>query len=403
MLIAACGARTDLSSPHSISVLPDASIGRLVPCVELRPQQGPTTVQFTLPVSLAVVDVFLLLDATGSMTDEIENVRSGLGSVVVPRVFDQIPDAAFGLALAGEFPVPPHADPDPMGGPRPFEMRATITQDPQRIVAALQHIPSWGNRDEPEAQIEALYQIATGEGLEPFIEPSAGCPFGGTGGACFRDDALPVVLMVTDAPFHNGPPDVPPYEPYRFGPPAPHSYERTLEVLRERGILVLGLGARDLFHSSPMPHLAALARDTGAVGEEALAFDIGHAGNEIGQSIVDAIKRLASDVPLDVDATIADVPGDGFDALSVVRGVRAVKADPPAGVRRRTDRAFLGVQPGTRVTFELELDAPNLRPESETRRFGVLVTLRAEGRSRLDTQEVEVVLPGSDGGACGTQ
>jgi len=392
-----CGARTGPEIPDAGPDAPTVDAGPPVRCIEVPPSLSPVTATFALPVSLAVADVLFLIDSTASMEDEIDNVRSRLTSRVVPGVRAAIPDAAFGVALVGEFPEMPHGPP----GIRPYELRAPITVDVVRVQGALDHTPTWGNFDDPEAQVEALYQVATGEGLEPWIPPSVGCPGGGVGGACFRRDSLPVVLLITDAPFHNGPPGIDPVADYELDP-APHTYAQMLEANRELGIFVVGLGARDVGRPSPMAHLRAVARDTGAVTDTGspLAFDIGSRGDGVGDGIVDAIERLAEGLPLDVDAIVEDVPGDPWDATRIVTAVTPLRAEPASGARSIEGTRFLGVDPGTRVVFEVRIDPASLGPSESTRRIPARIIFRAFGRSRLGRVEVVIVVPGLDGGGC---
>lgn len=393
-----CGAKSGLEVPDAARppLPPDAGTPPL--CIEVPPEGGPVTASITTPISLAVVDVLFLVDASGSMRDEIDNIRERLGAVVVPGVRAAIPDAWFGLALAGEFPVDPHGPP----GVLPYALSVPMTSDSRRIESALTGVPSWGNFDDPEAQIEALYQAATGEGIDPWVPPSVGCATGGAGGACFRESALPVIVLITDAPFHNGPPGVPPVDDYDFAEELsqPHTYAQALAALDERGALVIGLGATDSSRPSTLPHLQAIARDTGAVAASGapLAFDIGSTGDGVGTGIVAAIERLAADVPLDIDARVEDVPGDGVDATPLLRGVRPRSAEPADGVRGVTPTGFVGVMPGTRLTFDVSVDASGLPPSDETRRFPARVVFIAAGRSRVGSVEVLIVIPGRDGG-----
>jgi hypothetical protein len=394
----ACGAKTGLDAPDAtFDAAADAEVdaGLPVRCIEVPPGTDVVRADFTVPVTLAVVDVFFLIDATASMTDEIDNVRERLADVVVPGTRAQIPDAAFGLAFLGEFPVEPHGP----GRVRPYELRSTITVDVRQIEAQLEVVPTWGNRDDPEAQVEALYQVATGEGLDPWIEPTLGCPRGGLAGVCFRRDSLAVVMLITDAPMHNGPPGVPPDDPYEFD--GPHQYGETMEALRSAGIRVIGLGARDARRPSALPHLTEVARDTDAVGPGGpLVFDIGSRGDEVGEGIVDAVRSLAEGLPLDVDAVVQDVGGDEIDARALVAAVRPLRAEPMTGIREISGDDFLGVQPGTLVTFQVEVDASGLPDSDSTRRVPARIIFRAFGRSRLGRQDVVIVLPGVDGGGC---
>lgn len=405
-----CGAKTGLDAPDAgIDAGTDAGMDAGTdagpmprPCIEAPRELGEVTARFSVPASLAVVDVMFLIDATGSMRDEIDTVRARLRDVVVPGIRAAIPDAAFGVALFGEFPIAPHGPP----GVRAFEMRAPITTDVTRIEAALDATPSWGNYDDPEAAIEGLHQVVTGAGYgEPsspaHIPPSSGCARGGTGGACFRRDALPIVMLITDAPMHNGPPGVAPVDEYRFTPP-PHTYEETVAAVRALDVLLIGMGATDSGRPTALTHLRALARDTGSLDGEGnpLAFDIGGSGGAVGEEIVRAVQFVASEVPLDVDAVAEDLPGDGVDAAMVLRGMRARSAEPPENVERIEGSTFYGVTPGTALTFEVVVDASGLPPSTERRVFPVRILFRASGRSRLDVEEVDIVVPGDDGPGC---
>ncbi len=353
---------------------------------------------FSIPATLQVVDVMFVIDATGSMRDEIDNVRRGLRDVVVPGVRQAIPDAAFGLAFFGEFPVLPHGRPS--SGVKPYELRSPITTDVETLATTFQNIPSWGNLDDPEADVEALFQVGTGAGLAPFIDPSFGCPMGGAGGACFRADAFRTVLLVTDAPMHNGPPGVAPVASYSFTSPAtPHTYSEAVAALRGLEVTVIGLGASDPGRPTPIDHLRQLVTDVDT-HHSPLVFDIGNAGDRIGQDIVNALETLARDVPLDVSAEVEDVAGDRFDARELVVAVTASRADPMSNVAGISGNTFAGVVPGTRLTYTITVDGSRLPPSTMRREVPARVVFRDASRSRIGTEDVLFVIPGDDGMGC---
>jgi hypothetical protein len=404
---AGCGARTGLDVPDADrdagrDAGNDGGLDAGTPpiCIEVPPLGGPVATELTIPAFLQVVDVMFVIDASASMRDEINTVRSRLNDLVVPGIRAAIPDAAFGLAFLGEFPVLPHARPD--SGVRPYELRSPITTDVDTITATLVDIPTWGNLDDPEADIEALFQVATGLGLPPFIEPSFGCPSGGVGAACFRTDAFRVIMLVTDAPMHNGPPGVAPVANYTAVSPSPHGYLETVDALRGIDVTLIGLGATDEGRPTPLDHLRQLAVDVGSLdGSGApLVFDIGSSGGRIGSEIVSAVERLAEGVPLDVSAAVEDVAGDAIDARTLVRSVRAVSADPPEGAASIAGDEFTGVRPGTRLTFQIEVDASSLPASPLRREIPARVVFRESRRSRIHTDDITIVIPGDDGRGC---
>jgi hypothetical protein len=105
-------------------------------------------------------------------------------------------------------------------------------------------------------------------------------------------------------------------------------------------------------------------------------------------------------VPLEVDAVVEDRPGDLVDARTLVVAVRPRAADPASGVASMDATTFYGVRPGTRLTFELELDVSSLPPSPDRREIPARVVMRQGGRARLDARDVVIVVPGRDGGGC---
>ena len=208
-------------------------------------------------------------------------------------------------------------------------------------------------------------------------------------------------MLITDAPMHNGPPELEPVAPYSHFP-APRAYEDAVAAVEALDVLLVGLGATDAGRPSPRNHLRQLLRDTDSVNSdgEPLYFDIGRRGDRIGDEIVSAVQFVASEVPLDVDAVVEDSPGDALDATEVVRGIRALRADPPGNVASIDGETFVGVIPGTLLTFEVEFDASDLEPTPERRVYRARIIFRASGRSRLEVREIDIVVPGDDGLGC---
>lgn len=399
-LFASCGSKTGLDLPDTGAVrdarVLDASrdAGRRRRCIEVPRDREPIEVDFEIDARLAVVDVMLLLDASASMDDEIDEIARRLGSRIVPGIEAIVPDAAFGVAVIGEFGVEPYGPPDVS----PYELRVPITQDVVRVQGALDVLPRWGNYDEPESQTEGLYQLATGEGLTGWIRPAPACPSGGDGGACFRREAQPVVLLITDAPFHEGPDRS---EPYVGIVPRPHRWDETVAALNASSFRVIGLGASDFDRRSPMPDLRAIAQATGTVGPDGpVALDIGGDGTGLGDRVVESVRRLAEGVPLDVEAIALDVGTDDIDATTLVSAIRAVSADPSDGVTSMDGARFVGARPGVRLRFALDVDGRSAPDAWLGLTIPLDVVFRGAGRTRLGSERVDLVLVEEGRPAC---
>ncbi len=180
-------------------------------------------------VQLNDVDVYFLIDTTLSMLDEINNLRSSLTSGtltpgctggVIGAIRCRMPGAQFGV---GQFEDMPNGYGDDgaygsytgsgsyPGSTLPFVNRVDITTNQaaaQSAINALQ-LHTGGPSDYPESQSTALYSIATGSGItfwsDTHLAPRTNCPAGRWGFPCFRSNAVPMVFVVTDAEWHNGP------------------------------------------------------------------------------------------------------------------------------------------------------------------------------------------------------
>jgi hypothetical protein len=403
VLLPGCGAKTGLEvpdapfdgGPDAGTDAPDVGTDAPLPCVELSPDAGPIDLPLDTEVVVGRADVLMLVDTTASMSSEIEQIRRGLRDTIVPGIRDAIPDSRLGVAVHADFPNGSCGGP----GDSPFDLVLPIEEDVARVQAAVDAIEISAGGDPPESQVEGLYQVATGEGLPGYVEPSFGCPGGGFGYPCFRTDALPVVLLFTDAPFHAGPGGSNPY-PADCDAEGAHTYEEARAALVSRGVRVMGLFSG---RGDGRSDLERIARDTGAVsGDGPIVFDIGERGESLSRSVVEAVRTLADVIEFDVDTVLADpAPGDGVDVRDFVDEVIALRAEPMSGVGAIEGGVFRRVQTGTRVVFQLRLRNDVVAPGTGPQRFLLEIVFRADGRTRLGSTLVELVVPGRDGSGCG--
>jgi len=410
----ACGSKTGLNVPDIESV-PDAAVD-VQPdaprvCLEPGDASHPVTVDLTINAQIAVADILFVIDRTGSMDQEIDNIRQNLRSIIVPGLARSIPDLQLGVVTFADFPIAPYGAPEDVT----FTLVQGMTREITAVQGALNGVRVGFGGDNPEALVEAIYQIATGEGLRSLgslpdlIERSAGCPGPGTGYPCFRTVAQPILVVFTDAPSHNGPlragnwrcvpPSVEagvsfPYSAGFVGYQAPHTYRAAVDALRSRvrgRIIGINSGASPTWGRDDLEQLAC---DTGAVGGDGnpLVFDVGTDGSGLGEQVVHAIGRFQSEVRFDVTARSVDLdPPGGTDLITAIR---ARSATPASQIRSMDGTTFFGVRPGTRLAFAIEIDpARAMRTEVE-QVFRVRIEFLADGRPTLGSREIEIVIPG---------
>lgn len=381
--------------------------------------------RFTTEIRAA--DVVLSVDTTGSMGPSVAELQQTLAATIIPELLTRVDSVAIGVASFEDFPVLPFgavASHEDGSDDRPFELHQRVTTDvaaAQRGVDAL----SLGNGgDARESGLEALYQIATGEGFAWSV-PEAGSVgkfdarvgfdpalgHGLVGGAGFRVGALPIIVHVTDVQWHGA-------DDYlAAGLVETHSRAQVSDALRALGARVVGVTS----DAGARADLARLARETGTVvppsawgaqetdcrtGEGGvgqtvdatglcpLAFAMNSDGTGVSSALVDGIAALVGFGEVDVfGAAVADPDlRPIIDTSRFVVSIRPV--DPPPGVT--VDGAsFRGVRPGTQLTFRLRARNSIVAGDAEDRVYRLTIRIFAAAAA-TDERTVYVVVPAGD-------
>ncbi len=390
------------------------------------PYEGPGesgTLDFATTVKKA--DVFFSMDTTGSFGEEIAAVRAALSLTIVPGINAVVPDAAFGVGRFEDMPLAPFGLP----GDKPYELLQLITTDISLVGDGLTALaPAAGGLDTPEAGFESLYQWASGVGMPEFGYPPFAPP--GIGGVGFREDALPIIVQISDAKSHTA-------ADYLPAVTGAHTEAETVAALNAIGARVIGIDSLEWAQDAdcvanlpacndPRPYLQAMALATKAfippdAGDGMCHFGVNDAplppvmlnGNDVcpvvldvlpdgtglGVSIVDAVVQLAQFGVLDISTeTIGELKGineevitPGFTTADFIKSVTPV-APAPAGATIVGD-VFVGVTPGSTVTFDVA-GFNDFQPaiavdqlfEADINVLGDIVTL-------LDVHNVFIIVP----------
>ncbi|MEM7151695.1 MAG: hypothetical protein AAF799_02590 [Myxococcota bacterium] len=160
---------------------------------------GEQSKPLTFSTEVKSMDVFVSMDTTGSMSGAVNNLQQSMATTIIPGIQALVPDTQFGGGTFEDFPVSPYgATTD-----SPFELFQEITGDIMAVQNAVLSFSLGSGADGPESGYEALYQIATGEGLNSPAPTNVPPNASGIGGVGFREGALPIVVSVTDAVSHD--------------------------------------------------------------------------------------------------------------------------------------------------------------------------------------------------------
>ncbi len=427
----ACGCATD-----SNCSIPDDDFYVVLPYGD-----PPVERDLEFGTDIRVADVFFLTDTTGSMGGTLDRVKSTVatpGTGLIDRIRETIPDAWFGGGQHDDFPLEGYGG----GVDEPFILAIRMTPPAMSDVvqSAFNRMGLHGGGDGPESQTEGIYQVLTGTGGtwmasgESYMMHAyrGDCLDSGWGAPCFRDAALPIIVLFTDICAHEGPPgEDSSCDPYTGITPTPATWADMMAEMNRRGGKFVGVNASSQACAgmvgptgfNPCYYMRRTAEESGSVDLDgnALVYDLpsgGGSDSAFADTVVGAIETIATRVPLDIDTGLRDDPTDPAPGVDATRFIKrrqpACRATPPAdvcwveatgvahdqAVAFVDESTFFGVIPGTRVTFRITFQNDFLMGGSNAQVFIAFIDVRT-GTAVLDTRQVIVVVPASPGGPLG--
>ncbi len=362
------------------------------------PFGGPVEIDpCELNVQIRSVDVYMLMDTTGSMGGEIANLQAGLTSGtlipgcdggVIGAIGCEIPDAWFGVGRFDDFPVPTY------GGTSDVVYRnfMNMADNPAAANTAVRSLDRHWGYDWPESHTPALWAIATGRGIGSYLANAPACPGGRNGYPCFRPDAIPVIVMFTDAPFHNGT-----IGGYNYagdvGTIAP-TWTQMISAVQGRGIKVLSIESSGR-HPYTMQDLTALANATDSLNAAGapFIFSIPWDGTGLSSAVVNAVRELADYSRSDVSAIAVDNPATAFDERQFVESIVARSWGPRGSCTGLAGNEFFGCLPGTDTNFEIGFRNDVVMGSATTQVFNFEIQVLINGSSIIARKPVRIVVP----------
>lgn len=246
----------------------------------------------------AAVDVYLLVDLTGSFYDDLPVFKAQAPSVIA-QLQAEYPNTRFGLGKFEDYPIYPFGNPS--AGDEAYERLVDLTSDTSTVLSTINGLVTRDGYDTPESQLPALYQAATGAGqdLSGLGYPEASIPANQQ--ANFRDGATKIFLLWTDAEFHQ------PGDPGNIPYPGPSFAETVSAILALDPPKVIGISSG----GGGVPDLQAMATATDALAPvggvdcdddgvidleegEPMVCSISSTGSGIAEAIVGLVQATAS-------------------------------------------------------------------------------------------------------------
>lgn len=339
------------------------------------PYKGDSQVRtLNFHTDIKKVDVMILVDLSGSMSGEHSNLKSGIKTTIIDGVRAKIPDSAFGLVKFGTL------------SSQVYTLAQPITTDAEAVKSAVDTIKTCSGADEYHAL--ALWATASDEATSGTIKgssdgsktvatnpPDCSAYPGSIGGACFREEALPIFIMATDERFTES----------GFSGTTKKTTAMAIEKMNAINAKFIGIDSSG--SSAVKSNFNTVSNGTGSVNSSGnpFNFEIGSTGSGLSQSIVDAVVELTNNIQIDITAKAKHVPND-FNVADTSKFVKSISPE-----------VFSDVKPGQEVSFDVTFENDDVYKNDsyESKVFTAKINVLGDG-AFLDTRDVVIVVPGAD-------
>ena len=361
-------------------------------------------------------DVAFIMDTTGSMGGSISALKTALSGTLFGQLQAAIPNV--GLAVVD------HKD-FGQGDPWGVNVRQLITTNVTAAQNAVNAMSATGGGDEPEAQVGAMYFALTGAANNGSPAIAAHTPAGPGlfGGVDFRAGSVPVLVLITDASWHDpsGNASLAALKTMftstkaKFVHIAASSQETQANDLSDATASNVPAAAFGTVAGCAAGQCCTGANGagrapTGPGGTCRLNFLSNGSGGGVSGGIVSAIKAIAVGSTFDVTAVPSNDPKNpgGVDATKFIHALRAMDEGDaaqgcPAAPAKDSNAdgikdTFIQVKAGTPVCFEVIPNKNGLvPPQLDPQFFNAFIDVMAvQGNLHLDHRSVLFLVPPKD-------
>ena len=361
---------------------------------------------------ISKIDVAFMLDLSGSMSEEQANLQEKIKSDIVEKIAtlnEGTLDAAYAFVHFMDF----GDDMDYV-----YKVDTLVTKDIDELKAAVDSAPlAYGGT---ECDWLVLYAATISEDIygpcstDPEVNwmpgltsekatcniPLPDCTGreGDRAGLCFREKAMPILILITDEP----PTDT-------FMPPInERASDLAIQTMAAQNAKFIGIDSSSTSGNKNISNFfEAVSNATGTldangksfnftVGSDAIAAD----GEAMSEKIGKAIESLTSFVQMDVWVAGNSnelCNGTDMSVANFILGGIPVKAEPPEGAEiDAANMKFRDVNPGTIVTFDVQFHndfCPN--PTGSPVLYKAEAMVLGEG-AYLSKKEVQIIVPESE-------
>jgi hypothetical protein len=357
--------------------------------------------EFNVTATRRALDVFFVVDTTGSMDPTLMALRNN-ASTVTSTILSTIgggADVRFGVADFRDF----GSEATAMGQDYAMRVQSPLSADQGAFAAGLGRLTLGNGGDAPEALVPALHSLVEGSGYPAYLGTATrratamdcGGDARGIGWACHIADRLAVFVTYSDAGWHNPPGSGSNF--WRTSAPSAPLYGDLVLAMRRAGARYIGIDVGTV--SAHLGPSISLARDTDS-------FDNTGSPTAYGGSVTGTLTRVANTLAGftapgrpdytargAADPTATGLP-TGRNSGEFVRAVNTVRGAPaaPTGFAGLSGGTFSGVAAGTVLTYNAVLRNDFVPAAPSDQAFPVAVLITAGGYP-VDRRTLWIVVP----------
>jgi hypothetical protein len=351
---------------------------------------GPVENQeFSFAQRVRPTDVMFVVNSTGSMSTALGSIPTAVSAIidgVTAGLGGATADVRFGVADYRDFGEGAVGD----SGPYAFNVRQRLDANGGLARSAITRFSAAAGGDATESEVPTMYGLLSGFALPgyggSFNRSATAADCGGDatafGWSCFLPARTPVLVVYSDGGWHNGPGSA---TNFYAGTPGTPTYAQLVGEFNRRNARFVGVdvSSADRAHSTAGARFAADSNNVPASGSP-FVF-VGSATSTQAQ-VISAIGTIAGQGRTPIATTVLADPAEsrlaaGHTTSEFVRVINPLRGAPdaPAGYDRREGSAFVGVAPGTTVTFNAVLANDLVMPGAVDQVFAAYVNVYNSG------------------------
>ena len=323
-------------------------------------------------------DIAFIFDTSGSMTEEIKVLKDNI-STITSNIISYIPDSQFGLVTLGTL------------GYAPYLPVQNITSDMTTFNSKVAVLASGGGSHEYHAL--TLEQTASGSGTTQTINTGstyltnvtpASCGSGLRGGICFRENSLPLFILMTDEYFAT--------TGWTWSVGAETTVQNAIDSMNaiNAKIAVIDSSGTNKYLETNTATLAAGTYSFDQAGNP-FYYNIPSVGTDLNLKIEEAVKKMYDETEMTTGLLFESPLTNAMNATQFVESHKTVSATPPTGVYSKDDLYFYGTLRETVLRYSIFFENKTATP-SELTMLDLKIRLKWYSVT-LDTVDFTIVIP----------